>query len=134
MALGPQKGYLCTLTVDDGAPKTVAKARDVKLTADGKEIDVSSRSGAGWKEFLQGLKEWALSVDQVWVADDTGLAALQAAFLSGDVLAAELLDADGYGFSGDVIVTKFERGEPLEAGVMCPVELKGTGALAPVTP
>jgi len=196
--LTPKKGYACQLKV---AGVAAGRARDVKLTGDGKEIDVSSRAGAGWKEFLQGLKEWAISVDQVWVADDTQLLALLTAWLNGTTVALRMVDgaydtttewaattvkalhdlvnktgvvntftyeatsigeaphktgggepawptvigatvADGditwtcrdksRGFAGTAIVTKIERGEPLEGGLLLLVEIKGTGTLAQV--
>lgn len=87
--MGAKAGFRCQLKVR-GVP--AGRARDVKLTADGKEVDVSSRAGGGWKEFLQGLKEWALSVDQVWVADDAQLMALRSAYLAGSQITLRAVD------------------------------------------
>jgi predicted secreted protein len=130
MATTPKKGLECVLKV--GAA-TAGKARDVELSASGNPVDITCRDSAGWKEFLMGLKEWEVSVDQVWVADDTALAALRAAFIGGTSVAIEVRDAAaGNGFTGTAFISSMKLGQPLDGGVMLPMTLKGTGALAPV--
>jgi predicted secreted protein len=137
MAKSPKKGYTCVLTVDAAAggpdPSTVGKARDVELSASGNTVDISSRGGAGWKEFLAGIKEYEVSCDQLWVADDAALVLLRDAFLNGTTLLITLLDSNGDGFSGTVVVSSMKKAQPLDGGVMLPVTLKGTGTLTAVT-
>ena len=98
------------------------------------EIDVSVRGGAGWKEFVQGLREWGVTIENLWVPTDAGIAALRTAFAAGSCLTVRVIDDNGYGWSGSCIVTALGRGEPLDGAVTMPVTLKGTGAPADETP
>ncbi|MCX7805043.1 MAG: phage tail tube protein [Planctomycetota bacterium] len=124
-------GYSCTLKIGGSA---VAYARDVKLDSSAGTIDVSSRAGSGWKEFLAGLREWGVSIDHLWVPSNAQMQALRAAFLAGTTVTVQVLDDGGYGFSGTAYVTGIEHGQPLEGGVTFACTLKGTGALSVVTP
>lgn len=122
-----KKGYECVLKI--GA-NTAGKSTSVELSANGNPIDITTRSSNGWKEFLQGLKEWEVSVEKLWVADDAALAALRSAFLNGTTVAVEVRDgAAGNGFTGTAIVNSMKFGQPMDGGVSFPITLKGTGAL-----
>ncbi len=125
-----QAGFGCVLKI---GTNTLGIAENVELSATGTALDTTTRSSAGWKEFVQGLKEWGATVDQLWVPTDAGLQAIRSAFLNGTVLAVQFLDANGVGFSGNCIVTSMKRGEQLGQAVKLPVILKGTGALTSVT-
>jgi predicted secreted protein len=130
----PQRGFECTLSVtpSGGAVSTVAKARDVELNAGSDDADITSRSSAGWEESLQGLKEWFIKADQLWITDDAGLQALRSAFLSGATLAVSLLTLAGNGFSGNAFISEMGNPQPLAGGVTLPVTLQGTGALTKI--
>lgn len=123
-------GFNCSLVAGS---QTIGKGRDVSLDMSATEIDVTTRDSSGWKEFLQGLKEWGATVDQLWVPTDAGLQALRDAYLSGNELSVVFTDDDGWGFSGTAIVTGLGKPEPLDDAVALNVTLKGTGALSVVT-
>ena len=123
-------GFNCSLVAGD---QTIGKGRDVSLDMSATEIDTTKRDSDGWKEFIQGLKEWGATVDQLWVPTDTGLQTLRDAYLLGTELSAVFTDDDGWGFSGTVIVTGLGKPEPLDDAVALNATLKGTGALAVVT-
>lgn len=125
------KGYKCVLTVGG---ETVGKARDVELSADSNEIGKTTRESNGWNEWEQGHKNWSISAEELWVPSDSGLQALRSSYLNGTELAVELKDENGYGFSGTVYVASMGVSQPLEGSVVMPATLKGTGALAVVTP
>lgn len=129
-------GFNCILYAESTTPpnQVIAKARDVELSANGEVIDISTRDSDGWKEHIPGLKEWELSMDELWVATDTALQALRSAFLNSTLLYVKIVDAGGYGFSGSGYLTSMKRGEPLTGAVSFPCTLKGTGALSVVTP
>lgn len=129
-------GYSCVLYAKASAPAdaAVSYSKDVEMNANGNAIDVSSRAGAGWKEFIMGLSEWDVSIDQLWVPTDTVLQAIRAAFLAKTLFYIKIVDAAGYGFSGSGYFTSMKQGQPLDGGVMLPFTFKGTGALTAVTP
>lgn len=135
MAKAPKKGYECVLTIDNGVddPATVGLAQNVELSASGSAVDVTTRDGAGWKEFIAGLKEYEISCEQLWVADNAALVILRNAYTAGTQLSITMLDSAGDGFSGNVVITSMKKGQPLDGGVTLPITLKGTGALTPVT-
>jgi len=120
-----------------GGATVIGQARDVTLKSSAGIIDVTSRASAGWKEKLQGLREWSVSAGGVWIPDDTGLELIFAAYIAGTILAMtmkHITGATGHGYSGNVIVTGWGEEQPLEGGIMVPMEFEGAGALAAVDP
>lgn len=105
------------------------EAKDVDFNKQADEIDTTTRSSGGWKEFIQGLKEWDIDAGHLYVPSDAQILALQNAFLNGTVVAVEVEDPDGNNWSGNAIVTNISDAEPLDNAVMISVTLKGTGAL-----
>ena len=132
MAATPQTGWQCTLATTGVSGKTIAKARDVELNAGSDEADVSSRASSAWEDTLQGLKEWSIKADQVWITSDAGLQALITAYLANTVLAISIVTGAGKGFTGSAFIVDMGHPQPLNGGVMLPVTLQGTGALTPV--
>lgn len=110
----------------------IAKARDVTLDTSATEIDVTTRDSRGWREFIQGLKEWGISVAQLWVPHHVGLETLESAYLHGDELIVSLRDPNGFGYDGRCIVSGMSKGEPLDDACTLDCTLKGTGGLDPV--
>ena len=94
-------GYAGTFKVGTGTPVTIGKAIDVDIKMSAGKLDISTRSGAGWKSYVQGLKEWSASVSHLFLGDDTGFQALQTAYLTGGTIVCSFLDASGYGFTGN---------------------------------
>lgn len=123
----PYAGFDVTLVYGG---ETVGKAQNVDLDSSAGEIDVTTRSSNGWKEFIQGLKEWTVAIDQLWIPTDVGLDALRDRFFDGVALAVVLTDPDGNGFSGDAIVVGMRKGEPLDGACVLPFNLRGTGVLS----
>jgi predicted secreted protein len=122
----PQVGFLCVLTIGG---VTCGKARDVDLKASNKKMEITTRSSAGWKEYLPGFNNWTCSIDQLFISDDAALVALESAYMNGTRVALSVADATGNGFNGNAIVKSIKMGQPLQGAVMLPVELKGTGPL-----
>jgi len=125
-----KKGYNCVLRAG-GNVCGLAQTVELEMTAD--EIDVTTRSSAGWREWLQGLKQASATIDQLWVATNTGLATLRAAFMDGSEIEVEFEDEDGAGWSGCAIVTRMARPEPLDGAVGFNCTLRMTGAMSPVS-
>jgi len=126
------KGYECVLTI---GVSTVGKAKNFDPTYSAAELDYTTRDSAGWKEREGGMKEWAGSIEMLWVPTDTALAVLWAAYIAGTAVTVEWVDADGYGRSGDAIITSFHPGpQDLDNEVWATIELASTGAVTSVTP
>ena len=129
-------GFNAELCVGAGNA-VVGKAMDVELNVARSALDISTRSGAGWKEHIAGLAEWGLSCKQLWVPDEAAFELLEACIINATTIAVRLLDvtgATGHGWSGTALVTSMKRGEPLDGPLVVEMELKGTGALTRVDP
>ena len=129
-----------TVTMAAGLPtgltgqQLVGKAVDVDIQGSAGTIDISTRSSAGFREHLQGMKDWSSSISHLFVGDDAGYKALRNAWITGAKLYGYWLDPQGYGFAGAVIVTKIGRAEKLEGALVCAMDVKGTGPLWIVEP
>ena len=121
-----QTGYAMVLSV--GA-QTLGIGRDVTLNRSATEIDATTRGGNGWREKFQGLKEWSVDAEAVWIPDDAGYLVLQNAFDNGTAISVSLTDVDGNEDAGSAFVTDMTRPEPLDDVVSVTVTLVGDGPL-----
>lgn len=121
------KGYNCVLTAGE---ETIAYAKDVELSLDSDEIDVTTRNSGDWKEFLQGHKEWTLDIEQLWVGADDGIQALIDSWLQGTTLSVAIKDENGLGWDGTAFVQSLRLAQPLTDAVGLPCTLRGTGELS----
>lgn len=122
----PVKGFNGVLKA---GTKTVAYARDVELALDSDDIDVTTRNSAGWKEFLQGLKEWTLEIAQLYVSDDDAIQVLIDSWMNGTPVAIAIKDDADQGFDGTGYVKSLRFAQPLTDAVGIPATIRGTGAL-----
>lgn len=119
-------GYRSTIRIGG---VIMCKARDADLNMTASAIDETTRCGNGWKEHSQGLREWDATIDQVYVADDTGVDAVRDAFFDGSVVALRFENDNGNGFLGNAIVTGIGFPQPLDDLLAFNGTFKGTGAL-----
>lgn len=136
-----KQGYLWNLKVaSEAVPatfQTVGAASDVELEVNGSAIDVSTRTGAGWKNKEAGLRDWKCSVKHLWLPSDAAYILLQAAMLGGTKVLCQFSEATPAagvkGFDGTAVITKLGVPQPLDGAVFLPIELEGDGALVPAT-
>jgi len=138
--MGKKIGLDCKLYVDptplaaDASPTTaswdeVLPARDVNITLDSGEADVTTRGNSGWRATRATLRNAAIELEALWDPDDTELEALRDAYLSGNPIAMAAMDGDivtagSEGFVANFRITTFSRGEPLEEGVTISITAK----------
>jgi predicted secreted protein len=121
-----QTGYNMVLSVG-GSP--LAVARDVNLTLSATTIDATTRGGNGWREKCQGLKEWGVTADSVWIPDDAAYVLVRDAFKNGTPIAVILTDIDLNTDTGSAYVVDLSRPEPLDDVVSVAIEFAGNGEL-----
>lgn len=107
----------------------IDNVKDLSSNVSADEVEVTTRGGAGWKQFLAGLKDAGVSFDMVWDTGDAAFTAIKDAWLNGTLLGFQILDgandADGsQGLQGDFYVTGFERTENVAEALMVNVTLK----------
>lgn len=119
---GPAESELSSLT-------EMGNVKDVTLTLEAGETDISTRGNSGWRATAPTLRECTVEFEMLWKPGDAGFEAVKTAFLSAGtlrlaVLTGDLDAADSEGPVGDFSITNFSRSEPLEEGVTVSVTAK----------
>ena len=130
MAQAGFNGTLYIGTEDNGATASdeICDAKDVTINLNGETFETSSRCTAPWKAFIAGWREWGVDFTLVHENNKDAIDAIEAAFLAGTTISVRLIDEDGDGYYGNVIVTNFTREEPLADAMGRSVTMQGTGA------
>jgi hypothetical protein len=116
----------------------LGNARDVTLSLETGEADVTTRANNGWRATVATLKEATVEFEMVWDTGDAGFTAIKDAFLTNVIIGFQVLDsASGEGLQADFMITGFSRSEALEEAITVSVTAKVTySATAPswITP
>ena len=113
----------------DGAGSWVelANVRDVTLSLEAGEADVTTRANSGWRAVVATLKEASVEFEMVWDTADAGFTAIKDAFFNNEVIGLQVLDGDaGSGLEADFSITNFSRSEQLEEALTVSVTAKVT--------
>ncbi len=111
-----------------GVPTTeLSNVKDVTLTLDAAEADVTSRANSGFRATVSGLKECTIEFAMIYKPSDAGFKVIRNAWYTGDPIhLAALTSEKGEGPVGDFSVTGFSRSEPLEEAITYDVTCKLT--------
>ena len=109
--MGGSAGFNAVLTVGG---TTIGKARDCTVTLEKTLADASVRDGNGYWGRCPALKGITISCDQLWVADNAGLLAIESAWLNDTLVAFTVVDeSGGKGWSFSGYIGTLTKGEPL---------------------
>jgi len=116
-----------------GSWTALANVRDVTLTLETGEADVTTRANEGWRATVATLKEGSVEFEMVWDTADAGFTAIKNAYLTNAPIGLQVLDEDaGQGLQADFMITNFSRSEALEEAITVSVTAKVTySATAP---
>ncbi len=120
-----------------GAWTELANVKDVTLSLETGEADVTTRANAGWKATIGTLKEGAVEFEMMWDSTDAGFTAIKNAFFGNLAIGLAVMDgaiaaAGSQGLQADFSITQFSREEPLEEAIRVKVQAKVTySATAP---
>jgi hypothetical protein len=115
----------------------LTNVKDVTLSLETGEADVTTRANAGWKATVATLKEGAVEFEMVWDSADAGFTAIKNAFFANLAIGLAVMDgalatAGTQGLQADFSITQFSREEPLEEAIRVKVQAKVTySATAP---
>ncbi|MBI1373634.1 MAG: hypothetical protein GC159_12970 [Phycisphaera sp.] len=103
--------------------------KDVTLTLEAGEADVTTRGNQGWRATAPTLRACSAEFEMLWKPGDPGFEAIKTAFLTSGALRLAVLTGDSAasgteGPLGDFSITNFSRNEPLEEGVTVSVTAK----------
>ncbi len=107
----------------------MSNVKDVTLTLEAGEADLTTRGSQGWREIVATLRECSSEFEMLWKPSDAGFTAIKTAFITGGQVRLAILtdakDASGSeGMVGDFSITGFTRNESLEEGVTVSVTVK----------
>ena len=105
--------------------------KDVTLSLEKGEADVTTRGNAGWRAMIGTLKEGGLEFEMVWDTGDPGFAVIKEAYFNDTPLELAVMDGDiaasgSEGLRASFSVTSFTRNEPLEEAMTVSVSVKPT--------
>jgi len=113
----------------------MSNVKDVTVTMEAGEADVTTRANSGWRATAPTLRECTAEFQMLWKPGDDVFDAVKTAFLTAGLVRLAVLtgakSADGIapvtgseGPQGDFSITGFTRNEPLEEGVTVSVTAK----------
>ena len=107
----------------------VDNVRDVTLSLEAGEADITTRGNSGWRATAPTLRECSVEFQMVWRPGDAVFDAIKAAFLSAGTVALAVLDQKrtvigAQGPLGDFAITNFSRNEALEEAIVADVTAK----------
>lgn len=107
------------------ATNEMSNVRDVTVTAEAGEADVTTRANSGWRATVATLRECSIEFEMVWDPADAGFAAVKNAYLNSELIAFKALDqAAGTGVDADFSITGFTQSQPLEEAITVSVTAK----------
>lgn len=113
-----------------GSWTAMENVRDVTLSLEAGEADVTTRANAGWRATVATLKEASVEWEMVWDTADAGFGAVKDAYLNNAPIGMQILDGSssgaGEGLQADFMITSFSRSESLEEAITVSVTAKVT--------
>lgn len=107
----------------------MGNVKDVTLSLEAGEADVTTRANSGWRATAPTLRECSCEFEMIWKPGDAGFEAIKTAFLNAGTVALAVLTGahDSVGAEGPVgnwSITNFSRSEALEEAVTVSVTAK----------
>jgi len=124
-------GFECKMFRGPAGEKPTTEVKEVTsvtVTFEKSQIDLTSRSSAGWKVYKGGLKDLGVEFSLFYDPEDENFKAFQASYFDGTPLAVFIADDEGNGVDGDFEVMNFSQPQELEESVKVSVTLKPTMA------
>ena len=110
------------------ASTEVKNVKDLTLTMESGEADVTTRATSGWKASIATLKEASLEFGILYDTEDADFTAFRDAYFSNTALALFVTDGNGRGLDADWSITGFSVEQPLEEAVTVSVTAKPTAS------
>lgn len=107
----------------------IDNVKDLTLSLDKDEVDLTTRGSGGFKEFADGLIDASVEFQMVWDTSDANFTALQTAFFAKTAVEFLVLDgssatAGNQGLRVTCMVKSFSRSETLGEALMVDVTIR----------
>ena len=116
-------------TLNPATLTEMGNVKDVTLSLEAGEADITTRANSGWRATAPTLRECSCEFEMVWKPGDAGFEAIKTAFLSAGTVALAVLtgahnETGAEGPVGNWSITNFSRSEALEEAVTVSVTAK----------
>ena len=116
-------------TLNPSTLTEMGNVKDVTLSLEAGEADITTRANSGWRATAPTLRECSCEFEMVWKPGDAGFEAIKSAFLSAGTVALAVLtgahnESGAEGPVGNWSITNFSRSEALEEAVTVSVTAK----------
>ena len=108
------------------ASSAMDNVKDVTLSLETGEADITTRAAEGWRTTAATLKEASVEFEMIWDTEDNGFKAIKNAYFASMPIALFVSDGAGSGLDADFVVTSFSRSEPLEEALTVSITCKPT--------
>ncbi len=130
------KLYRNSASYDTPGWSEMTNVKDVTLSLEAGEADVTTRGNGGWRATIAALKDGSIEFEMVWDTQDAGFTAVQSAFFGNTDVEFAVMDGSmeqtgSQGLRATMSITNFSRNEPLEEAITVSVTAKPTYALHP---
>lgn len=107
----------------------ITNVKDVTLSMEKDETDVTTRGSGGFKEFVDGLIDGSVEWNMIWDTADTAFTAIQEAFFNKTAIEFLVLDGDegtagSQGLRATCMVKNFSRNESLGEALTVDVSVR----------
>lgn len=104
----------------------ITNVRNVTLSLEAGEADVTTRANQGWRATVATLRECTVEFEMVWDPADAAFAAIRTAYLPpGGLIALKILDREnGQGIDGDFAISRFTIPQEMEEAIKVSVTAK----------
>ena len=108
----------------------VTNVKDVSLSLESGEADVTTRKAKGWKLSVATLKEASLEITILYDTEDEDFLAFKTAYFTNTPISLFVTDGDttAHGLDADFSVTGFTVDQPLEEAVTVKITAKPTAS------
>ena len=108
----------------------VTNVKDVSLSLESGEADVTTRKSKGWKLSIATLKEASLEITILYDTEDEDFIAFKDAYFNNTVISLFVTDGDttAHGLDADFSVSGFTVDQPLDEAVTVKVVAKPTAS------
>jgi len=110
------------------AATEVTNVKDLTLTLESGEANVTTRATSGWKASVATLKDASLEFGILYDTEDADFLAFQTAYFSNEPMALFISDGEGSGLDADFSITGFTVEQPLEEAIAVSIKAKPTSS------
>lgn len=121
------------LSADGGTTyNRIGEVKNVTLTVNSSQIDVTSLDSSGWMESISGLNSWSATADAFYLDGNASQEAAYAALAARNTMLFRFYPKNQTGknkWEGSAFIETWELSQSSDAAVAVKLSLKGTGAL-----